>query len=123
MELDEAKAQVEQAPAVVLLPELREELAERHGALTQRGRLAEHAVTLLEEGLHLLATLGHSFHLAPGAGVAAAEFPQMLYRREGKENRIVESKEELAEAVKEGWNTAGGAPAGVPPRLAGKKET
>lgn len=105
----EEASQVVSAPAVVApLEQLRSELATLHAGEPQRAQLAHHGVNLVEEGLKLLASLGHNFHLERHALREVEEFPKMIYRDSAgsTETQVVEGQSEFDDAMKEGWRAS-----------------
>lgn len=77
-------------------------LAAHHQDHPQRSRLAELALSKVQEGLSELAALGHNFHLEDGPQDPPQEWPKMVYHANWREGRVVGSSEELSE-LGPGW--------------------
>lgn len=63
MDIDEAKQLVAGSPPTTMLPEIRADLASRHGSAPQRAMQAQVAMDEIEHGLAELAKLGERFWL------------------------------------------------------------
>jgi hypothetical protein len=69
----------------------------------QREGIAKHALVRIEQELRSLATVGLVLELVRGNQVETAlKFPQMLYKGNLPE-LVVETSEELGEALADGW--------------------
>lgn len=62
-----------------------------------------HGIALAEEGLEMLASLGHRYHLAPGPGKPFSKWPRLMYHISAAPNgRWVRNEYELWD-LGEGW--------------------
>lgn len=103
MDLEEANRLVSNTVGNAIgVSELHERLAAHHAGEPQKAAMAARAVSAIQEGIALLAALGHHYHVAEGKAESLLTFPQMLYKRD-HEPKTVENQDELSEARSDGW--------------------
>lgn len=78
-------------------------LVNQHSDLPQNIKRVEYAVGMLEEGLRLLAGMGHLFHLAEGQGSGTPDFPRLMYHLEAAPRGHLVLCEEDRTLLGEGW--------------------
>lgn len=69
----------------------------------QRANAASRGFAMLREGLALLASLGHSLHIAESGAMPIVVFPKMLYKS-GLGEMTVHSQSDLETALADGWS-------------------
>lgn len=104
MDMDEAiKAATPPAVApITTLEELEARLVATH-EMPQRANAAQRGFAMLREALGLLASLGHSLHIAESGASPMVVFPKMLYKS-GLGELTVHSQSDLETALGDGWS-------------------